>query len=90
MTRIALDMHLIRVAEPLFRLAGYVGDVKGLVDDWGTGFVNELDYIAEAVNGEQFMADMAKTPLAGVVFAPPVYKNMSTGRVLVTQWIDGE
>jgi len=90
MTRIALDMHLIREAEPLFRLAGYVGDVRGLVDDWGTGFVNELNYEQEADNAEQFMADMARTPLASVVFAPRVVRDLSTKRVLTTEWVDGE
>ena len=64
--------------------------MEGLVDDWGTGFVNELDYIAEADNSEQFMRDMARTPLANVVFAPAVLRNLSTGRVLVTEWIDGD
>jgi len=50
--RVALDMYLIRGACPIFKaVTGYPGDAEGLVDDWGKGFVNELDYIEEANNG---------------------------------------
>ena len=33
---------------------------------------------------------MAKTPLAGAVFAPPIVKSASARRVLTTEWVIGE
>ncbi|EKX47533.1 hypothetical protein GUITHDRAFT_137316 [Guillardia theta CCMP2712] len=66
--RIALDMHLIRESAPLLKKLGAPGDIEGLVDDWGFGFVNELDYRKEGENAEAFMESISKTPLvvAGV------------------------
>ena len=36
------------------------------------------------------MEAIAKTPLKGAVFAPPVVREYSSRRVLTTKWIDGE
>jgi len=88
--QVALDMHLIRTIAPLIKAIGAPGDIEGLVDDWGFGFVNELNYIQEANNADTFMEGMKSTPLAGVVFAPPVLRDYSAQRVLTSEWIDGE
>ena len=89
--RVAIDMHILRSAAPLLKaVGGLQSDLVGLVDDWGTGFVNELDYRMEAENAQIFMRSISKSPLAGVVFAPPVVGEFSTGRVLVTEWVQGE
>ena len=88
--QVALDMHLIRVGAPLARALGAPGDIEGLVDDWGFGFVNELDYQQEANNAEAFMASFQGTPLEPVVFSPPVVRDCSARRVLTTEWIEGE
>ena len=61
--RIAVDMHLIRESAPLLKQLGAPGDIEGLVDDWGYGFVNELDYRKEGENAEAFMESISKTPL---------------------------
>lgn len=91
LSRVALDMHLLRVlAEPIKFVAGLQTDLAGVIDDWGNGFVDELDYVKEGQNAELFMEAIAKTPLKDAVFAPPVFKEYSTRRVLVTKWIDGE
>lgn len=60
------------------------------MDDWGRGFVNELNYVEEAKNADKFMQMVATTPLNNIVFAPPVVKNLSSRRVLTTEWVDGE
>jgi predicted unusual protein kinase regulating ubiquinone biosynthesis (AarF/ABC1/UbiB family) len=88
--QIALDMHLIRITAPVIKALGAPGDVEGLVDDWGFGFVNEVDYLQEARNADVFMDGLKKTALAKVVFAPPVLRDLSSRRVLTTEWIDGE
>jgi len=87
---VALDMHLIRTLAPIIKAIGAPGDLEGLVDDWGFGFVNELDYIQEANNADTFMEGMKDTPLAKVVFAPPVLRDYSARAVLTSEWIDGE
>jgi predicted unusual protein kinase regulating ubiquinone biosynthesis (AarF/ABC1/UbiB family) len=91
MNQIALDMHLIReVAPVLKRTFNLNTDFVGIVDTWGLGFVDELDYIEEAVNAKSFMGAIASTPLAGVVFSPPVMDEWTTRRVLTTEWVVGE
>jgi len=91
MNQIALDMHLIREVSPfLKRTFNLNTDFVGVVDTWGIGFVDELDYIEEAVNAKSFMNSVASTPLAGVVFSPPVLDELTTRRVLTTEWVVGE
>lgn len=88
---ISLDVGIIRVfAEPWRRWNNLNSDLEGLVDEWGRRFIAELDYEAEATNGENFAAAMAaRSDLEGVVSAAPVFRQASTRRVLTTGWIDG-
>ena len=89
--QIALDMHLIReVAGPLKRVFNLNTDIVGVVDAWGEGFVDELDYVEEAVNAKSFAEGISRTPLSGVVFAPPVVDELTTRKVLTTEWVVGE
>ena len=89
--RVAIDMHILRSFAPILKsIAGLQSDLVGLVDDWGTGFVNELNYLKEAENSEIFMRSISTSPLAGVVFAPPVINEFCTDKVLVTEWVQGE
>jgi predicted unusual protein kinase regulating ubiquinone biosynthesis (AarF/ABC1/UbiB family) len=91
MNQIALDMHFLREIAPIAkRTFNLNSDTVGTVDAWGLGFVDELDYIAEAENAEFFTESIKKTPLSGVVFAPPVIEECTTGRVLTTEWVVGE
>ena len=88
---IALDLLLIRAGATAFKSAMKLNtDLVGLVDDWGRGFVDELDYELEAGNAVAFEESIADSPLAGVVTAPKVDARLSTKKVLVTDWIDGE
>jgi len=90
--QIALDLYLLRGFGALLKklFAGINTDAVGTVDAWGAGFVDELDYLAEAVNSEGFMEGIASTPLKDVVFAPRVLDHLSTRKVLTTEWVDGE
>ena len=68
---VALDLHLLHKAAPLAKKVLKIQqDFVGLVNSWGTGFVNELDYSQEAANSEDFNAGIRKTSLRDVVFAP--------------------
>lgn len=91
MNQIALDMHLIREVAPILKRTFNLNtDLEGTADAWGTGFVDELNYLDEAENAVRFTESMQTTPLANVVFAPPVVAEATTERVLTTEWVDGE
>ena len=83
MNQIAIDMHLIReIAPVLKRTFNLNTDLEGTVDAWGSGFVDELDYIAEARSAEDFTESIASTPLSGVVYAPRSSRSARRGRSL--------
>ena len=45
---VALDMHILREAAPFIKkIAGLESDLVGIVDDWGNGFVDELNYLVD-------------------------------------------
>ena len=91
MKQIALDMHLLREFAPIAKRTFNLNtDTVGTVDAWGAGFVDELNYEQEALNGKMFMEKIQNTPLKEVVIAPKVVDEISTSKVLVTEWIDGE
>lgn len=91
MNQIALDMHLIREVAPVIKRTFNLNtDFVGVVDTWGAGFVDELDYIEEAINAKSFTESIAQTPLSGVVFAPPVVDELTTRKVLTSEWVVGE
>jgi len=49
--------------------------------------LQELDYVHEAANIERFAANFADEP---AIVVPSVHHDISAGRVLVMDWIDGE
>ena len=50
---IALDLHMCRLIAPIYKQVFKLNsDVEGLVDEWGKGFVNELDVSAPNPNSK--------------------------------------
>lgn len=89
LAEIALDLHLVREFAPIYaKLTNTATDLQGLADEWGRGFIAELDYRTEATKTIQFNIEMEKRDLTSVM-APPVILDYSTEQVLVTEWIDG-
>jgi predicted unusual protein kinase regulating ubiquinone biosynthesis (AarF/ABC1/UbiB family) len=89
LAEIALDLHIVREFAPYYRkLTGAATDLQGLADEWGRGFIAELDYHTEAANTKKFNVEMEKRKLTTVA-APVVVDDYSTDRVLTTQWVDG-
>lgn len=88
---IALDMYLIRQAAALAkRLNPWINtDLVGAVDEWGLGFVDELDYMMEAAAANNFRSQIAQTPLANVVCAPSPVLALSSRKVLTAEWVRG-
>lgn len=96
---IALDLYLLRLVAPLqVKLSNLVSGspteqadlnlAYSLVDEWGRGLVAEVDYLQEAKNTKQFVEAMKKRGLNAVT-SPQVKENVSTSKVLVTEWISG-
>ena len=86
---IALDLHTIRSLAPKWQELKEINtDLVGLVDAWGEGLMNELDYCAEAEATKEFSEAMKKRGL-GSVFAPEVIDELSSTHVLTTKWVDG-
>jgi len=88
---ISLDIGIIRsFAEPWRKYKNLNSDLEGIIDEWGRRFIAELDYLAEARNGQLFREAMEARPdLANVVTAAPVYTSATTRKVLTTGWING-
>ncbi|OEU13917.1 hypothetical protein FRACYDRAFT_158094, partial [Fragilariopsis cylindrus CCMP1102] len=82
---VALDLYVLRSI-----IAPFNTDFVALIDAWGSGFVDELDYRAEAKATKDFTKAMKERGLDSVVFAPEVMDELSSTHVLVTKWVDGE
>ena len=52
------------------------------------GFYTELDFLNEAGN-QQRLTDLLAAEGVDGIYIPKVYHNLSTRRVLVSEWIDG-
>jgi predicted unusual protein kinase regulating ubiquinone biosynthesis (AarF/ABC1/UbiB family) len=87
---VALDLFMMRSIAPTWKqLLDANTDFVGLIDAWGSGFVDELDYRKEAAATTAFSEAMRQRGL-GSVFAPEVVSNLSSVHVLTTKWVDGE
>ena len=62
-------------------------DVIDLLDEFAGRFYGELDYVLECENGERVREDMRNLPR---VLIPKNYPEVTTRRVHVAEWVDGE
>lgn len=87
---IALDLHIVRELAPFYQkyIIGAETDMQSLVNEWGRGFIAELDYREEAKNTMRFNKAMQERNLNAVI-APTVLPEYSSERILVTEWVDG-
>ena len=86
---VARDLYMLRTLAPAYQRANQINtDLIGLIDAWGKGFVDELDYRQEAAATSAFSAAMAQRGL-GSVFAPEVLPDLSSTHVLSTKWVEG-
>ena len=90
LAEIALDLYLVREFAPFYQryIARSQTDLQALANEWGRGFIAELDYRKEAANTMRFTAEMRKRQLDAVT-APMVLTEYSTEQVLTTEWVDG-
>ena len=88
---VAADLNLLAAAAPrLASLELFAGvlDVPALVDEWGRGFVRELDYRQEAGHAAAFLGTLRGAGLAAVT-APAVVPEASARTVLTSTWVAG-
>lgn len=96
---IALDLYCLRLLTPFqVWLSNTINKRKtqqsdidvalALVDEWGRGFVAEVDYRLEALNGKEFSQSMIKRGLNAVT-APDVVDEYSGSKIIVTKWMNG-
>mmetsp|Transcript_1437 Transcript_1437/g.2040 ORF Transcript_1437/g.2040 Transcript_1437/m.2040 type:complete len:869 (-) Transcript_1437:123-2729(-) len=89
LNQISLDLHIARQFAPTYKkILKANTDLVGLVDEWGGGFIKELDYIKEAENTKAFTKAMKERGL-DAVSAPTVIDELSSKHVLTTEWVDG-
>jgi aarF domain-containing kinase len=89
---VSLDLFVLReILVPLYNKINPTSntDAARLVDAWGEGFINELDYRKEATATSQFAAAMEERGL-GSVTAPEVLDHLSSMHVLTSRWVEGE
>ena len=76
---------LLRLLDRLTGLHRFI-DVEGLIEDFTTTFGDELDYVKEGHNIEQFQADLLLNPHVDI---PQVFRERSTRRVLTMEYMPG-
>ena len=90
LSNVALDLHMLRSFAPMYQKSKDMNtDLEGLVDAWGEGFINELDYTKEAEYTTEFSKAMKERGL-DAVFAPEVVEELSSIHILTTKWVIGQ
>eukprot|EP00210_Caulerpa_lentillifera_P000219 g213.t1 len=89
LSQVSLDLYVARLLAiyvfPKFQKT--MTDYEALIDNYAVRFFQEMDYEQEAKNGILFRKQM--TSIEGVV-VPNYYEELTTRKVLVSEWISGE
>eukprot|EP00928_Gymnodinium_smaydae_P016411 TRINITY_DN16155_c0_g1_i1.p1 TRINITY_DN16155_c0_g1~~TRINITY_DN16155_c0_g1_i1.p1 ORF type:complete len:637 (-),score=131.96 TRINITY_DN16155_c0_g1_i1:535-2445(-) len=90
---VALDIIILRdlafgIRALVRRFTKNRTDHVALVEAWAKGTYSELDYEAEAANQEHFQRELRQRVPS--ILVPDVCRDLTTRRVLATQWIDGK
>ena len=89
LSEIALDIFLAREIAHFYQKFTMNGtNLQKMADEWGRGFIAELTYEQEAENTIRFNHEMKKRNL-NAVCAPEIVEELSSDRVLTTQWVKG-
>ena len=87
---VSLDLYLARELGLLAQNFPFLVeriDVTALIDEFAYRFFQELDYNAECENGIKIKEQMKVLPM---VVIPGNFPNLTSRRVHVAEWIDGE
>lgn len=85
------DLAVLKRLAEWFSGDGSAYDLLGLVEEFRTSLLGELDFCREARNTQQMGEYLAKSDLwqSGQVIVPQIYLELSSERVLTLEWIDG-
>eukprot|EP00930_Biecheleria_cincta_P055389 TRINITY_DN41711_c0_g1_i1.p1 TRINITY_DN41711_c0_g1~~TRINITY_DN41711_c0_g1_i1.p1 ORF type:complete len:509 (-),score=66.50 TRINITY_DN41711_c0_g1_i1:228-1754(-) len=91
--QVSLDLYIIRLLAKRVRwiihtITNQRTDHVMLIDVWAGGTWSELNYIAEGKNQDEFRDAMDQL-MPGRVYVPRVIWEVSSPKVLVTEWVDG-
>lgn len=86
------DLYVLKRAVGVYqklsdRWTAQMTNYNELLRVWATGFYQELDFLNEANN--QIRMKKVLSSMKGEVFVPDVVLELSTRRVLVSEWVDG-
>lgn len=85
---ISRDLFLLRNAAQALQPLPYIqSDLVALLDNWAFRFFDELDYVQEGKNAEQFAENMKSIPNIKV---PRVFMKYTSRKVLINEWVAGE
>eukprot|EP00271_Cylindrocystis_brebissonii_P009852 TRINITY_DN2529_c0_g1_i1.p1 TRINITY_DN2529_c0_g1~~TRINITY_DN2529_c0_g1_i1.p1 ORF type:complete len:787 (-),score=123.61 TRINITY_DN2529_c0_g1_i1:392-2752(-) len=85
---IALDVFILRILAGLIRKTLKLNtDLQAVVDEWASSLFKEMDYQAEAQNGIRFRRLFGELP---DVVVPEMFPELTSQRVLVMEWIEGQ
>ncbi|CAI5958683.1 unnamed protein product [Closterium sp. NIES-65] len=85
---IALDIFILRLFAGWLRQYRKLNtDLQAVVDEWATSLFREMDYEQEAQNGIKFAELFGRIDR---VVVPRMYPELTTRRVLIMEWIDGQ
>lgn len=89
LSEIALDLFIVRTLAPVYQAITKTStDLQSLANEWGRGFIAELDYRDEAASTIKFNEEMKKRNL-NAVCAPTIVTEFSTEQILVSEWVEG-
>ncbi|KAJ3672129.1 hypothetical protein LUZ60_006850 [Juncus effusus] len=82
------DIYILRIALGLLRkIKKRRSNISLYADEIGKGLIGELDYTIEASNSSKFLEAHKRYEFMVV---PKVIKELTTKRVLITEWINGQ
>ena len=91
--KVALDFYVLQqalaLAQKQFKIGKDVEQIVAVLDEVGNGIFSELDFTIEAQNILRFERTYAAQLRNLGVVVPAVRQELSSARVLVTEWIDG-
>ena len=99
---VSLDLYLMRLycaCVEWFKvrvLTGVLGAADrspfdvGLLDTFARASYLELDYVSEAANMRRFQRELLPKMAPGTVYVPKVHGRLTSRKVLVSEWIQGE
>ncbi|XP_024396488.1 uncharacterized aarF domain-containing protein kinase At1g71810, chloroplastic isoform X3 [Physcomitrium patens] len=84
----ALDLYILRQLAKFAKTSLKLNtDLPSVVDEWASSLFKEMDYQAEARNGSRFRKMFGNLP---DVVVPKMYSELTSRRVLVMEWVEGQ